>query len=184
MKSRLEECDHLIGVFSPDYIEAEYSESELLAAYWNDSNGQDGFLVPVVIRPCELPKLVGHLKGLDLTDCDKNEARLKLEEFITPPTAPEFEPDFDGIPGDGHATKLEPPTEPEPHFEPQATVSDPHCFEIHRLPTPIPWTSSAENPKRHCSPANGQNARSATLSRWSPRAARVSRFWCRAGWRS
>ena len=53
MKSRLEECDHLIGVFSPDYIEAEYSESELLAAYWNDSNGQDGFLVPVVIRPCE-----------------------------------------------------------------------------------------------------------------------------------
>ncbi len=130
MKRRLEECDHLIGVFSPDYIEAEYSESELLAAYWDDPKGQDGFLAPVVIRPCELPKLVGHLKGLDLTDCDKNEARSRLEEFITPSTAPEIEPDFDEVQTNSHPSRSEPP------FAQPATTSDPNRFEIHRLPTP------------------------------------------------
>ncbi len=43
MEKRIEECNHLIGVFSPDYVNAAYSKSERLAGYWKDAIGQEGF---------------------------------------------------------------------------------------------------------------------------------------------
>lgn len=130
MEQRLEDCDHFIGVFSPDYIDAKYSKSERLAVYWKDAIGRDGFLMPVVIRPCELPILVQPLKRLEIAGCDRDEARSRLEKFITPPTAPESEPPFEGVAIGGQAT------EPEPPFEPAATAYNPRRFEINRLPTP------------------------------------------------
>ena len=70
----------------------------------------------MVVRPCDLPRMVRPLKRLDLTGCDRDEARLKLETFITPPTAPESEPQFEEVPTSGFATEPEPPFEPEALF--------------------------------------------------------------------
>ena len=78
MESKVDESDHVIGIFSPDYINAKYSKSERHAAYWHDPIGRDGFFIPVVIRPCELPRMVRPLKRLDLTGCDRDEARFRL----------------------------------------------------------------------------------------------------------
>jgi len=130
MEKRMEECDHLIGLFSPDYIYAKYSISERLAAFWNDPDGRTGFCLPVVIHPCKLPKMVQPLKRLDLTGCDKSEARSRLEAFITPPAAPDSEPPFEVAPKSGHAT------EPEPPFDSKAATGDHDRFQTNRLPTP------------------------------------------------
>ena len=155
MEKRIEECDHLIGVFSPEYINAKYSKSERLAGYWNDAIGQEGFLMPVVVRPCDLPRLVQPLKRVDLTACDRDEARSRLATFITPPSAPEGEPHFEEVPTRGHAT------EPEPTFEPTVTAYDPHRFEIDRLPKP------------HSADLIGRSSEKALLTReWKNRAKR------------
>ena len=79
MEKRIEECNHLIGVFSPEYVNAVYSKSERHAAFWSDPDGGDGFLMPVVVRPCNLSRLVRQLKRLDLTGCNKDEARARLK---------------------------------------------------------------------------------------------------------
>ena len=112
MERRLKESNHLIGVFSPDYIDAEYSKSERLAGYWKDAIGRKGFLMPILIYPCELPMLVQPLRWLDLTDCGRDQARSKLRSFITPPTAPKYEPPFEEVVTGGHATASEPAYKP------------------------------------------------------------------------
>ena len=74
--------------------------------------------------------MVQPLKRLDLTGCDKSEARSRLEAFITPPAAPDSEPPFEVAPKSGHAT------EPEPPFDSKAATGDHDRFQTNRLPTP------------------------------------------------
>ena len=52
MEYTMGECDHLIGVYSPDYINAPYSRSERLAAFFLDGPiAREGIFLPVIVRP-------------------------------------------------------------------------------------------------------------------------------------
>ncbi|KYG19569.1 hypothetical protein SE92_04255 [Bradyrhizobium sp. AT1] len=95
MSRRLKDTEKVLGLFSPAYIEAIYSKSEYLAAYWADPVGRDGFLVPIVVEPCaDLPKLVQPLRRLHLYGLPEHMAAAELVKFLTPPTAPIIKPPF------------------------------------------------------------------------------------------
>ena len=57
MKKAAAECERTIAVLSPDYLDAEFAQSEWLAAFTADPLGKQKKLVPVRVRECELTGL-------------------------------------------------------------------------------------------------------------------------------
>src|SRR5262245_21879049 len=58
------ESDCTITVLSPTYFESEHCLAELHAALASDPIGVHGRILPVLVAPCELPRLLGHLAYL------------------------------------------------------------------------------------------------------------------------
>ena len=104
MESKLDESDHLIGVFSPDYIDAAYSKSERHAAYWSDPLGRERYFMPVVVRPlpirltpmtatCRVPPLSRVEFGIGWSGGVARDAEQRAEgvERVKPPVEAEGE---------------------------------------------------------------------------------------------
>ena len=72
------ESDCTIAVLSPAYFESEYCLAELHAALNSDPLGIHGRILPVLVAPIELPKLVGHLAYVDLLKTDDQTARKRV----------------------------------------------------------------------------------------------------------
>src|SRR3989440_4969588 len=72
------EARSTIAVLSPDYFASPYTTVEWQAAYHKDPTGQQGFLLPVRVRPCQVEGLLGPLVYIDLVDLDEAKAKEKL----------------------------------------------------------------------------------------------------------
>jgi len=109
MDRALRECERTIAVLSPDYFTSGYTQAEWAATFWQDPEGLEGRLVPVVIEKTELRGLLGSIHFIDLTDVDEATARRRLVcgvkgESVWPDSSPEFpgrsedRPPFPGLP--------------------------------------------------------------------------------------
>jgi hypothetical protein len=68
-----------IAVLSPAYFGSRFSEAEWRAAFVKDPTGEEGFLVPVRVQPCEPPGLLASRMFIDLVDvAGEEEARRRL----------------------------------------------------------------------------------------------------------
>lgn len=97
MEERIKQADRLIGVFSDEYCNAAYSQTERWAAFWEDPRGRSGYLVPVEVRKVsEWPGFVRPLKRLSLVDLDEMGASRELLAFLQPAHGPTEKPSFPG----------------------------------------------------------------------------------------
>jgi hypothetical protein len=76
--ARAAEADCTIAILSPDYFNSEYCLSELNAALSKDPLGRRGRVIPVRVKPVEMPSVLGHITYLDLVGADDDTARQRL----------------------------------------------------------------------------------------------------------
>jgi DNA polymerase III delta prime subunit len=72
------ESDCTIAVLSPKYFESKHCLAELHAALAADPLGTDGLILPVLVAPVELPRLIGHLAYVDFLGSKDDAARKRL----------------------------------------------------------------------------------------------------------
>jgi tetratricopeptide (TPR) repeat protein len=127
MEERIDQADHLIGVFSDKYSEAIFSRSERWAAYWDDPEGRVGFLIPVeVVKVTKWPRLVSPLNRLSLTGMSEPAAVERLRTFLEPPKPPTEKPAYPGSTSELSNTAFTQDSEPlgvkPPNFPAAATI--------------------------------------------------------------
>ena len=88
-----------IAVLSPDYFASQFTPSEWAAAFRRDPTGDQGLLLSVRVRPCDVEGLLGQVVYLDLVDQDEATARATLLHGVTherrkPSTPPVFPSTF------------------------------------------------------------------------------------------
>jgi len=76
------ESDCTIAVLSPAYFRSEHCLAELHAALASDPIGMHGRIMPVLVAPCELPRLLGHLAYLDLVGAGDDTARKRFLDAL------------------------------------------------------------------------------------------------------
>jgi tetratricopeptide (TPR) repeat protein len=82
MHRRLEECERVIAVLSPDYLTAKYVHAEWGAAFRRDPTGELRLLVPVRVRPCQPPGLLASIVYIDLAGVPEADAAQRLRGEI------------------------------------------------------------------------------------------------------
>lgn len=121
-----------VAVFSPNYLNAVYTQPEWAAAFRQDPEGTDSVLVPVMVRDCrrDLKGLLSQIVYINLVGLSEQEARKALLEGINkdrnkpkaPPLFPGViqhhkleEPNFPGRTGDDTSVRYsqEKPTLPK-----------------------------------------------------------------------
>lgn len=80
--TRAAEADCTIAVLSRAYLESEYCLSELNAALAADPLGRRGQLIPILVEPVEMPRLLRHLAYIDLVGADDDTARHHLKSAL------------------------------------------------------------------------------------------------------
>ncbi len=96
MDAAARHATHTIAVLSPDYFTSQFTPSEWAAAFKRDPTGDQGRLLPVRVRPCDVEGLLGQIVYIDLVDQDEATARATLLQSVTherrkpssPPTFP------------------------------------------------------------------------------------------------
>jgi tetratricopeptide (TPR) repeat protein len=71
-----------IAVLSPDYFASQFTPSEWAAAFRRDPTGEQGLLLPVRVRPCDVEGLLGQIVYIDLVDQDEATARATLLQNV------------------------------------------------------------------------------------------------------
>lgn len=97
------EAKRTIAVLSPDYLSAEYTQTEWAAALAQDPTGERGALLPVRVRACDPVGLLTQIIYVDLVELEEPEAKSRLlaevrRERAKPPIKP-------GYPSIHHSTK-------------------------------------------------------------------------------
>jgi TIR domain/CRISPR-associated protein NE0113 (Cas_NE0113) len=93
-----------LAVFSPDYLDALYTQPEWAAAFAQDPTGEKGLLIPVRVAECTLSGLLAPLIYIDLVNLQESEAKKALLAGVQgtrlkPSQSPKFPanvPDFPG----------------------------------------------------------------------------------------
>jgi tetratricopeptide (TPR) repeat protein len=97
MDAAARQASHTIAVLSPDYFASKFTPSEWAAAFKRDPTGEQGQLLPVRVRPCDVEgRLLEQIVYIDLVDQDEATARTTLLHGIkherrkpgTPPVFP------------------------------------------------------------------------------------------------
>ena len=89
------EAERTIAVVSPDYLSSEFARSEWNAAFAQDPLGNEGKIVPVKVRDCELDGLQKAIIYIDLTRLGEEAARVVLLKGVNRRRVkPEKEPLF------------------------------------------------------------------------------------------
>jgi tetratricopeptide (TPR) repeat protein len=95
MDAAAKQATCIIAVLSLDYFTSKFTPSEWAAAFRRDPTGEQGLLVPVRVRPCDVEGLLGQIVYIDLVDQDEAAARATLLQGVTherrkPNTPPVF----------------------------------------------------------------------------------------------
>jgi TIR domain len=100
------EAKRTIAVLSPDYLAAQFTQPEWMAAFTQDPTGAKGVLLPVRVQKCDPQGMLSSLVYIDLVGLEAEAARERLLEDVLPQRAkPTREPGFPG-------QRLRPVTEP------------------------------------------------------------------------
>ena len=83
MDAAIRQATRTIAVLSPDYFTSQFTPSEWAAAFQRDPTGEQGLLVPVRVRPCDVEGLLGQVVYIDLVDQDEATARATFLQGIT-----------------------------------------------------------------------------------------------------
>jgi tetratricopeptide (TPR) repeat protein len=75
MDTASKEARAVIAVLSPDYVSSPYTTVEWQAAYVKNPTGEQGSLIPVRVRPCEVQGLLATLVYIELVGLDEPAAR-------------------------------------------------------------------------------------------------------------
>ena len=97
MHNASKEAERTIAVLSPDYLNANFTQSEWAAAFRQDPRGEKGTLLPVHVRECrqQLNGLLGPITYINLVGLDESAALRRLLEGIRrQPAKPTTPPPF------------------------------------------------------------------------------------------
>ena len=78
MDDATKKATRTIAVLSPDYFASKFTPSEWAAAFRHDPKGEQGLLMPVRVRPCDVEGLLGQIVYIDLVDQEEQAARARL----------------------------------------------------------------------------------------------------------
>ncbi len=95
MDTATKQARRTIAVLSPDYFASHFTPSEWAVAFRRDPKGEQGFLVPVRVHPCDVEGLLGQIVYIDLVGLDEQTAQDTLlarvkQERHKPTSAPAF----------------------------------------------------------------------------------------------
>jgi TIR domain len=98
MHEATEHSSRTIAILSPDYLTAEFTQPEWAAAFQRDPTGKEGRLLPIRVRPCQLPGIFLQLVYLDLVGKNRETATEALIQSAArrrgkPSSAPPFPSD-------------------------------------------------------------------------------------------
>src|SRR5919199_432266 len=96
---RAAEAQRTIAVLSPDYLTALYTQSEWAAAFVEDPTSALGVLLPVRVRPCDIPRLLKPIVYIDLVGLEAEAAKEQLLAGLKRERAKPSRPP--GFPGSG-----------------------------------------------------------------------------------
>ena len=82
MQDASTQSERTIAVLSPQYLNAEFTQPEWMAAFRQDPKGDKGLLIPVRVREYDRPGLLASLAYIDLIGLDEGEARQRLLQGI------------------------------------------------------------------------------------------------------
>lgn len=70
MTEALDDCDRLVAIVSPDYLkpQAKYSAIERAAIIWHDIDGKNSAIIPLVVRPSTIPRIIASRVRFDLSE--------------------------------------------------------------------------------------------------------------------
>ncbi len=88
MMERLGTVDHALCVISKEYLLAPYSMAELHAALKKAIEKGSNFVLPVVVKPCDVPPLIDSLSRCDLFEGPDDEKRARFRDFMGRSAAP------------------------------------------------------------------------------------------------
>jgi tetratricopeptide (TPR) repeat protein len=92
MGPRMDEAEHTLCLMSPEYFTAEFSQREYNAALTEATRKGSNFLLPVVVRPCDVPKLVADLNRCTLHNAFGDEKLARFHAFINKSALPDVAP--------------------------------------------------------------------------------------------
>ena len=84
MKEAIDKADHFIAVLSDDYFEMPFTLKELYSGIASDPIGRNRTVIPVRVRPCQIPGLFTDLVYIDLVGKSAETARSDLLDGIRP----------------------------------------------------------------------------------------------------
>jgi hypothetical protein len=120
MEQRHHDADHVLCVVSETYLKKPYSSLELQAGQWAAITARSNFVLPVFIEPCEAPTLFAPLKRCDLHGLAVEDARARLNSFLTPAAKPSHVP----FPGGAKASSSQSITKAPAAFPGKAALSN------------------------------------------------------------
>ena len=78
MNQAIQQANRTIAILSPDYLNANYTQPEWGAAFAKDPTGDNGLLVPVRVRECDLQGLLSQIIYIDLVGLEEQAAKETL----------------------------------------------------------------------------------------------------------
>lgn len=94
MERAIAAADRMIAVLSPAYFARESYGREEREAALRRAHDRDGFLIPVLVEPCNSTPIVGRLSHIDLTGRDETTARQLLVQGVRGPQPPDLDEDM------------------------------------------------------------------------------------------
>jgi tetratricopeptide (TPR) repeat protein len=99
MDAAARQATRTIVVLSPDYFTFQITPSEWAAAFRRDPTADQGRLLPIRVRPCDVEGQLGQIIYIDLVDRDEATARARLLQGVTheqrkPSSPPIFPSEF------------------------------------------------------------------------------------------
>lgn len=96
MQERQNKADHTLCVVSEAYLSRPYSSWELQAAQWAAASERPNFMLPVFVEDCKAPLTLAPFKRCDLFGLNEDEARARLDAYLTPAAKPSESARFPG----------------------------------------------------------------------------------------
>jgi hypothetical protein len=98
MQRAAADCKHTLMVLSPDYLASVFTQPEWAAAFAQDPTGEKRILIPLRVRPCELPGLFRTIIYCDLVGLAQEDAKTTLINAVQAleRVKPDAQPAFPG----------------------------------------------------------------------------------------
>lgn len=76
------EANQTIAVYSPDYFASIFTMPEWGAAFQSDPTGVNRIIIPIKVKPCELPKMLRSIVYVDLVGKDQESSKQLILDAV------------------------------------------------------------------------------------------------------